>query len=52
MKGIARLMILALIVLGVACGGTAAVTTSIGGTPTTVEGIQTGPSHVLQYLEY
>jgi hypothetical protein len=49
MKRIARLMILALIVMGVACGGTAAIT---GPSPTAVGGMQTGPSHVHQYLQY
>jgi hypothetical protein len=49
MKRIARLVVLALLVMGVACGGTAAVT---GTSPTAVGGIHTGPSHVLQYLEY
>lgn len=49
MKRIAMLMVLAVIVICVACGGTAAVT---GTSPTALKGIQTGPSHVLQYLEY
>jgi hypothetical protein len=49
MKRIAKLVILALLAMGLACGGTAAMT---GTSPTAVGGIHTGPSHVHQYLEY
>lgn len=57
MKRIASLMVLSLFVLGVACGGgTTAVVTTAGNSPTAVGGVMTTPvttpAHPHQIPEY